>query len=86
MKPRAKLIAPGVRREQVRELVILGGTNKAIARQLGISEGTVKTHVTAILLEAECTHRSEYIVKIWRARVEALTDPVIQPSLMESPR
>jgi len=37
------------RQQEVMKLIIQGLSNKAIASQLNISEGTVKTHTTAIL-------------------------------------
>jgi DNA-binding NarL/FixJ family response regulator len=49
-----------------RELEILarmaqGSSNKAIARELGISEGTVKTHVKSILQKLDATSRTEAV-------------------------
>ncbi|WP_327244718.1 response regulator transcription factor [Streptomyces sp. NBC_01320] len=39
------------RERQVMTLLATGGTNQAIARRLGVSEGTVKAHVGRILLK-----------------------------------
>ena len=36
------------RQQQVAQLLLQGQSNKAIARQLGLSEGTIKAHVSAI--------------------------------------
>nr|WP_300309855.1 response regulator transcription factor [Halomonas sp.] len=43
-------------------LLIRGGSNKAIARQLDIAETTVKTHVSAILKKLGVTSRVQAIV------------------------
>lgn len=50
------------RQQQVAHLLLQGQSNKAIARQLGLSEGTVKAHVSAI-----------YQIVGARNRVEAVT-------------
>jgi DNA-binding NarL/FixJ family response regulator len=50
------------RQVAVLELVAAGKANKQIAYELGISEITVKTHVTAILRKLRCTSRSQAIV------------------------
>ncbi|MGW3746831.1 response regulator transcription factor [Streptomyces sp. NPDC005146] len=39
------------REHQVLLLLATGGTNHAIARRLGVSEGTIKAHVGRILLK-----------------------------------
>lgn len=50
------------RQQQVAQLLLQGQSNKAIARALGLSEGTVKAHVSAI-----------YQIVGARNRVEAVT-------------
>jgi two-component system, NarL family, nitrate/nitrite response regulator NarL len=50
------------RQQQVAQLLLQGQSNKAIARKLGLSEGTVKAHVSAI-----------YQIVGARNRVEAVT-------------
>jgi len=50
----------------IREVEILarmahGSSNKAIARELGISEGTVKTHVKSVLQKLDATSRTEAV-------------------------
>lgn len=58
------------RQVAVLELVAAGKANKQIAYQLGISEITVKTHVTAILRKLRCTSRSQAIVMFQKRLVE----------------
>jgi DNA-binding NarL/FixJ family response regulator len=45
------------REEDVLEFVVLRRTNKEIAVQLGISVGTVKTHVHSLLRKTNCHSR-----------------------------
>jgi len=58
------------RQVAVLELVAAGKANKQIAYELGISEITVKTHVTAILRKLHCTSRSQAIVMFQKRLVE----------------
>lgn len=46
---------------QILEQVAAGESNKAIARKLDIGEGTVKTHLRAILSKLDATSRTEAI-------------------------
>lgn len=55
-----------VREQEVIELVSDGKTNKQIADELQLSEGTVKTHVTNILEKLKVTSRSHAIVEALR--------------------
>lgn len=55
----AGAVALTPRQREIRDLLRLGMTNKAIARALGISEGTVKNHVTAILRALKATNRTQ---------------------------
>lgn len=48
------------------ELIAKGCTNKVIARQLDISEGTVKGHVKHILKKLGCRSRVE--AAVWAAQ------------------
>lgn len=57
------------REAQVVELVAAGRSNKQIARELGISEPTVKPHVSSILLKLGCGNRAQAAV-FWRERAE----------------
>jgi len=54
----------------VLELVAAGKANKQIAWELGISEITVKTHVTAILRKLHVTNRAQAIVMFQRHLAE----------------
>ena len=49
------------REMEVLELVSEGKANKEIAAQLSITEGTVKTHVSAILEKLNASHRTEAV-------------------------
>lgn len=52
------------RRRAVAELMAKGLTNKEIAEVLGITAGTVKTHVAAILESLEVTNRTEAVMAL----------------------
>ena len=54
------------REREVLELVRQGHPNRAIARRLGISEGTVKTHVTHILQRIGASDRTQ--AALWAER------------------
>jgi DNA-binding NarL/FixJ family response regulator len=58
------------RQVAVLELVAAGKANKQIAYELGISEITVKTHVTAILRKLRVTSRGQAIVMFQKRLVE----------------
>jgi len=47
------------REKEVLRLIVLGGSNKAIARKLGISEKTVKNHVSKIFQTLQVNNRTE---------------------------
>ena len=55
-----------VREQEVMQLMSDGKTNKQIADELGLTEGTVKTHVTNILEKLKVTSRSHAIVEALR--------------------
>ena len=55
-----------VREQEVMQLMSDGKTNKQIADELGLTEGTVKTHVTNILEKLKVTFRSHAIVEALR--------------------
>lgn len=61
--PFAPLYVPLSAREiEVLDLVARGNSNKLIARQLGISDQTVKNHITTILRKLEVNDRTEAVV------------------------
>ena len=62
------IVEPLTPRElEVVQLLAEGATNKAIARQLGISEHTVKYHVNSILGKLGAQSRTEAVVRATRA-------------------
>lgn len=54
------------RQREVLELMARGETNKAIAKQLGSAEGTVRIHVTAIIKALQAVNRTEAVTKAIR--------------------
>lgn len=54
------------RQADVMRLLVQGRSNKAICRELGLAEGTVKIHVTAILRALHVGSRAEAIVALNR--------------------
>jgi DNA-binding NarL/FixJ family response regulator len=50
------------RQLEVMRLLMQGEPNKLIARQLGLSEGTVKVHIAAILRTLQARNRTEAVV------------------------
>lgn len=50
------------RQLQVLELMMQGKSNKAICRDLGVAEPTVKNHVTAILKALNASNRTEAVI------------------------
>lgn len=63
---------------QFRVLMMLGEglLNKQIAYQLGVSEATIKAHVTAILRKMQVNNRTQAVLAVQQLRVNA-------PSLLE---
>ena len=51
------------REGQVLALLVQGHTNKMIAATLGISDFTVRDHVSALLRKAEATTRTELVFR-----------------------
>lgn len=49
------------RQKEVFELVCQGLTNKEIGERLGISEGTIKVHISAMLAILRLRHRTEFL-------------------------
>lgn len=60
------------RQRDVLRLLGKGEPNKLIARQLGLTEGTVKIHIAAILRTLQARNRTEAVV---RAREQGLEEP-----------
>ena len=48
-----------VREEEVRAFICKGFSNKQIARELGLSEGTIKIYVGKILLKTHLYNRTQ---------------------------
>jgi DNA-binding NarL/FixJ family response regulator len=69
------LVPLSAREIEVLELAARGNSNKIIARKLGISDQTVKNHVSAILRKLEVNDRTEAVVYALRngwIRIEAV--------------
>jgi DNA-binding NarL/FixJ family response regulator len=65
--PASELEEPLTRRElEVLALVAEGLANRAIGAQLGISEHTVKFHVTSVMAKLEAQSRTEAVVRATR--------------------
>ena len=54
------------RQSDVLALLIQGKPNKIICRELGLAEGTVKIHVTAILKALNVANRTQAVIKVGR--------------------
>ena len=52
------------REQQICDLLVLGKTNKAIAEKLVLSERTVESHVSSILMKLDVSSRAELIAKL----------------------
>ena len=65
------------RQAEVLQLLVQGKPNKLICRDLRLSEGTVKVHVSAILKALNVHSRSQAIVELTRrgVAVDALAEP-----------
>ena len=60
-----------VRQLDVLRLLMQGQPNKLIARALGLTEGTVKIHIAAILRALQARNRTEAVVMARRLGIEA---------------
>ena len=58
------------RQKEVCKLILLGKPNKAIARDLGVAESTIKSHVKPILQALNVTSRVQAIVEMGRLGVQ----------------
>lgn len=65
------------RQKEVVRLVCAGHTNKMIARELGISEATVKAHVRQVLKKLQASNRTQIVV---RASKDWLATPAKPPA------
>jgi DNA-binding NarL/FixJ family response regulator len=54
------------RQSEVLALLVQGKPNKIICRELGLAEGTVKIHVTAILKALGVTNRTQAVIAVSR--------------------
>jgi DNA-binding NarL/FixJ family response regulator len=64
------------RQSDVLQLLVQGKPNKLICRDLRLSEGTVKVHVSAILKALNVHSRSQAIVELARRGIGVATSPV----------
>lgn len=60
-RPAAPLLTP--RQRDVMRLLLQGEPNKLIARRLGLTEGTVKLHIAALLRALQVRNRTEAVVR-----------------------
>lgn len=51
------------RETEVLRRISMGGSNKEVARQLGISPSTVRTHVESVFRKLQCTTRAAATLK-----------------------
>ncbi|SNY47651.1 Response regulator containing a CheY-like receiver domain and an HTH DNA-binding domain [Pseudomonas sp. LAMO17WK12:I5] len=51
------------RETQILKRISMGGSNKEVARQLGISPSTVRTHVESVFRKLQCTTRAAATLK-----------------------
>ena len=64
---------PSPRQQQALDLLLLGFTNKEISARLGISERTVKYHVSKLLVLCEASNRAELIAKLLRQKGDGVS-------------
>jgi DNA-binding NarL/FixJ family response regulator len=60
------------RQQQVAQLLLQGQSNKAIARKLGLSEGTIKAHVSAIFQIIGAKNRVEAVTLAAKSRIPVM--------------
>jgi DNA-binding NarL/FixJ family response regulator len=58
-----------VREKEVLRLIVLGGTNRAIANKLGVAEKTVKNHISNIFQVLHVKNRTEAAIYALRKRL-----------------
>jgi len=57
------------RQMDVLGLLVQGKPNKLISKELGLAEGTVKTHVTAVLRALNVTNRTQAVMAVGRLKL-----------------
>lgn len=63
------------RQRDVLTLLLQGAPNKTIARELGLSEGTVKLHIAALLRALRASNRTEATVRARALGLDAVLPP-----------
>ncbi len=53
------------RERAVLRAIVLGNSNKEIARELDIHEGSVERHATALLRKSGCDSRTRLVATFW---------------------
>ena len=61
--PRGNASLLSDRETQILQRISMGGSNKEVARQLGISPSTVRTHVESVFRKLQCTTRAAATLK-----------------------
>jgi two-component system, NarL family, response regulator LiaR len=77
--PRDVLATLSVRESEVLACVARGRTNREIARELGIGEETVKTHVTRILAKLGVQDRTQAAIVALQGRLVPLDEALDRP-------
>lgn len=80
--------APSNREREILSLIAKGLTNKEIAGLLGLAEGTIKTHMTRILLKLDADDRTQAVIIALKAgyiQVEGLVTTQQQGIAYEYP-
>lgn len=85
-RPRRPMAHLSPRQQQILRCVHMGNTNKMIARALGISEGTVKIHLTSIFQQLGAPNRAAAVaiyngllanqLEVLRAQIDHAPKPV----------
>lgn len=65
-----------VREKEVLALLMLGGTNKSIARALSISDFTVRDHVSSLLHKYDVENRMTLMVVCGRLEGNGILNPL----------
>ncbi len=73
------------RQREIAEELVRGSSNKRIAHAFGISEGTVKIHVTAILRALDASNRAAAVARLLLSRTEAHCAGTLPATAANSP-